>query len=70
MIVRNLKDKEVMETTFIAHGGAVVQMLSDRRTLKEIGFLAIATIKPGRKIEEHIDHIFHTEWIRRNPCGR
>ena len=55
MIVRNIKDKEVMETTYIAHGGAVAQMVLDRRTLKEIGFLAIATLEPGRKIVEHID---------------
>ena len=55
MIVRNIKDKEVMETTYIAHGGAVAQMVLDRRTLKEIGFLAIATLAPDRKIEEHVD---------------
>jgi len=55
MIVRNLKDKEVMDTTYIAHGGAVAQMILDRRTLKEIGFLATATLAPGREIEEHID---------------
>jgi len=55
MIVRNIKDNKVMETTYIAHGGAVAQMILDRRTLKEIGFLAIATLEPGKKIEEHID---------------
>jgi len=55
MIVRNIKDNKVMETTYIAHGGAVAQMIFDRRTLKEIGFLAVATLEPGRKIEEHID---------------
>ena len=40
MIVRNLMDKEVLDTTYIAHGEAVAQMVLDRRTLKEIGFLA------------------------------
>lgn len=55
MIVRNLKDKEVLETTYIAHGGAVAQMVLDRRTLKEIGFLACATLESGREIESHVD---------------
>jgi len=55
MIVRNVKDNKVMETTYIAHGGAVAQMILDRRTLKEIGFLAVATLEPGRKIDEHVD---------------
>ncbi len=55
MITRNVKDREVLETTYLAHGGAIAQMFLDRRTLKEIGFLAIATLAPGREIEAHID---------------
>jgi mannose-6-phosphate isomerase-like protein (cupin superfamily) len=55
MIVRNLKDKEVLETTYIAHGGAVARMVLDQRTLKEIGFLASAILDKGRKIESHTD---------------
>jgi len=55
MIVRNISDKEVLETTYIAHGQAIAQMILDRRTLKEIGFLAIAGIAPGKTLEEHID---------------
>lgn len=55
MIVRNVNDEEVIETTYIAHGGAVAQMILDRRTLKEIGFLAIAKLSPGKEIEPHID---------------
>ena len=55
MIVRNVSDREVLETTYLAHGGAIAQMILDRRTLKEIGFLAIATLEPGRKIEAHVD---------------
>ena len=55
MIVRNLKDKAVMETTYLAHGGAIAQMILDRRLLKEIGFLAIATLAPSKKIEVHVD---------------
>lgn len=55
MIVRNLNDTEVIETTYRAHGGAIAQMILDRRTLKEIGFLAIASLKPGKEIEAHVD---------------
>ncbi len=53
MIVRNLSDKEVLDTTYLAHGGAIAQMILDRRTLKEIGSLAIASLEPGKEIEEH-----------------
>ena len=55
MIIRNLNDEEVLETTYRAHGGAVAQMILDRRTLKELGFLAIASLKPGKAIEAHVD---------------
>ena len=53
MIVRNLQDREVLETTYLAHGGAVAQMVLDRRVLKEIGFLAVARLAPGKEIERH-----------------
>jgi mannose-6-phosphate isomerase-like protein (cupin superfamily) len=55
MIVRNIKDKEVLDTTYLAHGGAIAQMILDQRTLREIGFLAIASLAPGKTIESHID---------------
>ena len=55
MIVRNIRDQAVLETTYLAHGGAIAQMILDRRILKEIGFLAIATLAPGKKIETHAD---------------
>jgi mannose-6-phosphate isomerase-like protein (cupin superfamily) len=55
VIVRNVNDKEVLDTTYIAHGGAVAQMILDRRVLQEIGFLAIARLEPGREISSHVD---------------
>ena len=55
MIVRNLRDEEVLETTYRAHGGGIAQMILDRRVLKEIGFLAIAQIGPGKRLEAHVD---------------
>ncbi len=57
MIVRNMNDEEVLETTYKAHGGAVAQMILDQRTLKEIGFLACATLVKGKAIESHIDPV-------------
>ena len=55
MIVRNIHDQEVVDTTYIAHGGAVARMVLDGRTLREIGFLAVASLEPGREIETHVD---------------
>lgn len=55
MIVRNINDKEVLDTTYIAHNGAIAQMILDRRVLKELGFLAIARLAPGKEIETHAD---------------
>ena len=55
MIVRNIKDREVLETTYLAHNGAIAQMILDRRILKEIGFLAIAQLAGGKTIEPHVD---------------
>lgn len=55
MIVRNVNDREVLETTYLAHGGAIAQMILDRRVLREIGFLAIASLTRGKTIETHTD---------------
>ncbi len=55
MIVKNINDEAVLETTYRAHGGAIAQMILDQRHLKEIGFLATATLEPGKEIESHID---------------
>lgn len=55
MIVRNINDKEVLETTYLAHGGAIAQMILDQRTLEKLGFLAIARLEPGKIIESHVD---------------
>ena len=65
MIVRNINDKEVEETTYLAHGGAVARMILDRRILKEIGFLAVASLVPGREIEAHIDPMEEIYFILR-----
>jgi mannose-6-phosphate isomerase-like protein (cupin superfamily) len=55
MIVRNVNDREVLETTYLAHGGAIAQMILDRRVLREIGFLAIANLAKEKTIESHRD---------------
>ncbi len=55
MIVRNINDKEVMDTTYLAHGGGIARMVLDQRTLKELGFLAIGTLEPNKELEAHRD---------------
>jgi len=55
MIVRNLRDEEVLESTYRVHGGGIAQMILDQRVLKEIGFLAIAQLSPGKQLEAHVD---------------
>jgi mannose-6-phosphate isomerase-like protein (cupin superfamily) len=55
MIFRNIRDKEVLDTTYLAHGGAIAQMILDRRILKKIWVVAIATLAPGKTIEAHVD---------------
>ena len=55
MIIRNINDKEVAETTYHAHGGGIARMILDQRILKEIGFFAIGTLAPGKTIEAHAD---------------
>jgi len=55
MIVRHINDEEVTATRYIAHGGALAEMVLDGRTLKELGFFAIAILPPGNEIEPHRD---------------
>ncbi len=57
MIVRNIDDPEVLETTYIAHGGATAKMVMTSHFLKGIEFLAHALIPPGNVIEEHVDPV-------------
>ena len=54
MIVRNINDKEVLETKYLTHGGAIAQMVLDLSTLEKPGFLAIAGPEPGKTIESHV----------------
>ena len=55
MIVRNIKQEQVLEGLYIAHGGGVATMLLDERVLKGILFFAYAVLKPGKELESHID---------------
>ncbi len=55
MIVRNLNDPEVIETTYRAHGGGVARMILTSRELEAMDFLAFAHLEPGRALEEHVD---------------
>jgi len=55
MIVRNIKQEEVLQGLYIAHGGAVATMLLDSSVLQAILFFAYGVLKPGKVIELHID---------------
>jgi mannose-6-phosphate isomerase-like protein (cupin superfamily) len=57
MIVRNFNDKEVLDTTYIAHRGAVARMVLTSQFMKAIEFLAYAILPAGNTIEEHIDDV-------------
>jgi len=55
MIVRNIDHPEVVQTGYIAHGGAAACMLLDSRVLEGLLFFAHAVLKSGREIEAHVD---------------
>jgi len=55
MIVRNIKQEEVLKGAYIAHGGAIATMLLDSSILQGILFFAWAVLKPGKVIESHTD---------------
>ncbi len=57
MIVHNFNDKEVLDTTYIAHRGAVARMVLTSQFMKAIEFLAYAILPAGNTIEEHIDDV-------------
>jgi mannose-6-phosphate isomerase-like protein (cupin superfamily) len=57
MIVRNFNDPEVLQTTYIAHRGAVARMVLTSHFMEAIEFLAYAILPPGNTIEEHIDPV-------------
>jgi len=55
MIVRNIKQEEVLAGLYSAHGGGVAAMLLDSRVLQGMLFLAHGMLKPGKTIEAHVD---------------
>ena len=55
MIIRNIRQKEVVEGRYVAHGGAIATMLLDSSVLQGILFFAYAVLKAGKVIESHID---------------
>ena len=55
MIVRNIKQEEVLQGLYVAHGGATATMLLDSSLLKGMLFFAWGLLKPGKVIEPHSD---------------
>lgn len=69
MIVRNIKQKEVLETLYKAHGDNDAMMLLDSRVLQGHLFFAHGVLKPGGLISAHVDpyeeiyYVLHGEGI-------
>ena len=57
MIVRNFNDKEVLDTTYIAHRGALARMVLTSHFMEAIEFLAYAILPAGNVIEKHTDAV-------------
>lgn len=57
MIVHNFNDKEVLDTTYVAHRGAIARMVLTSQFMRAIEFLAYAILPVGNTIEEHIDDV-------------
>jgi mannose-6-phosphate isomerase-like protein (cupin superfamily) len=57
MIVRNFNDPEVLQTTYIAHRGAMARMVLTSQFMESMEFLAYAMLPPGNTIEEHVDPV-------------
>jgi mannose-6-phosphate isomerase-like protein (cupin superfamily) len=57
MIVRNIDDPEVRETTYVAHRGGIARMVLTSQFLKSMEFFAWAALPAGNTIEEHVDEV-------------
>ena len=63
MIVRNVDDPVVQETTYRAHGGGIARMVITSRFLKSMEFFAWAVLPAGNTIEEHVDPVEEVYFI-------
>jgi len=52
-----MNDPEVLQTTYIAHRGAVARMIMTSHFLRSMEFLAYAILPAGNVIEEHRDEV-------------
>lgn len=55
MIIRNFAQDEVLQGLYRAHRGGEAAMLFDNRELQGILFLAQCLLRPGKKLEAHVD---------------
>jgi len=65
MLVRNLKDREVQETTYVAHRGGLARMVLTSHVMQGIEFLAHAMVPPGNILDEHVDAVEEIYYILR-----
>jgi quercetin dioxygenase-like cupin family protein len=68
MIIRNFNDPEVINTTYIAHRGAVARMVMTSAFLQSMEFMAYAILPPGNTIDEHVDEVEEIYLVLRG-CG-
>jgi len=57
MIVRNIDDPVVQETTYRAHRGGVARMVLTSEFLRSMEFFAWAFLPAGNTIDEHVDTV-------------
>ena len=64
MIVRNINDPEVVETTYRAHRGGIARMVLTSNYLKSMDFFAYAVLPSGNELEEHVDPLEEIYFIQ------
>jgi mannose-6-phosphate isomerase-like protein (cupin superfamily) len=57
MIVRNIDDPAVRETTYRAHRGGIARMVLTSEFLRSMEFFAWAVLPAGNTIDEHVDTV-------------
>lgn len=65
MIVKNANDPEVIRSSYFLPRGVPFRLLLAENLLKGLEYVAFAVLRPGQKIEEHIDQVEEVYFICR-----
>lgn len=57
MIVKNANDPEVIRSSYFFPKGMPLRLLLAENLLKGLEYVAFAVLRPGQRIEEHIDQV-------------